>query len=160
MEAPSKDQGLISAKNPRFHFVCDLYSWLLCRNQECVLIIFVAIGCALGGVCRYLLANRVTRLMGEDFPWGTLVVNALGSFLLGVLLGYGVAELSAGEQLHGFAAIGFCGGLTTFSTFSLQALTLVSQQRWKHVVAKVFGSLLVCMLLVLAGFELGERLVA
>lgn len=125
-----------------------------------MLIVFVAIGCALGGVCRYLLASGVTRVLGEDFPWGTFVVNAVGSLLLGVLLGYGVAELSAGKHLHGFAAIGFCGGLTTFSTFSLQALTLVSQQRWKHVAAKVFGSLLICMALVWVGFELGERIVA
>lgn len=160
MEGPRKDQGLISRKKRRVLVLCDLYSGVLKRNQGSVLIVFVAIGCALGGVCRHLLAAGVSRLAGETFPWGTVVVNAVGSFLLGIFLGYGVAELSAGRHLHGFASIGFCGGLTTFSTFSLQALTLVSQQRWKHLAAKVFGSLLVCMALVWLGFELGERVVA
>ena len=122
-----------------------------------MLILFVAVGCALGGVCRYLLGNCVSRIAGEGFPWGTLVVNAVGSFLLGILLGFGVAELRAGEHLHSFLAIGFCGGMTTFSTFSLQALTLVSEQRWKHLAAKVAGSVLVCMSLVWIGLGIGER---
>ena len=131
----------------------------LSGNHCGVLIVFVAIGCALGGVCRFLLGKWITRHFGEAFPWGTVVVNAVGSFLLGLLLGYGVAELSAGKHVHAFAAIGFCGGLTTFSTFSLQALSMVSQQRWKSLALKVLGTLLLCMLLILIGFEIGERLV-
>ena len=143
-------------KNSARQQLCDLYTRQFCRNQSGVYFVFVAIGCALGGVCRHLLAGHISGLLGDDFPWGTLVVNSLGSFLLGLMLGFGVTDWQAGEPFYGFAAIGFCGGLTTFSAFSLQALTLVSQQRWKLLAVKVFGSLLLCMSLLWTGFELGE----
>jgi CrcB protein len=94
-----------------------------------VFILLTFIGCALGGVFRYLGTLLIARFFGEGFPWGTLLVNAIGSFLLGLVLGNGfVAKdiwLSSGGA-YAFTALGFCGGLTTFSTFSLQTFSLVS----------------------------------
>jgi CrcB protein len=121
--------------------------------------LLIAIGCALGGAVRYLGMTAVARLCGEAFPWGTLMVNAAGSFLLGLLLGAG---LSAGgpwlsfEGAQAFGAIGFCGGLTTFSTFSLQNMTLVSQQKWPQALGNMVGSLLLCLLCVVAGYAISE----
>ena len=109
--------------------------------------VFVAIGCALGGVCRYLGMVGMARLVGERFPWGTLVVNGVGSFFLGVVLG---AEWGMTEQL--FLGLGFCGGLTTFSTFSLQTLTLLSKKEYVKVAANVFGGLGLCLLCVWGGY--------
>jgi CrcB protein len=126
-----------------------------------VLILLAAIGCALGGILRYLGMTWIARLLGERFPWGTLVVNAVGSFLLGLILG---ADLTARESwlsfdgAYAFAAIGFCGGLTTFSTFSLQTLTLVSEQAWAKALANVLGSVLLCVFCVLSGYALAEGL--
>lgn len=126
-----------------------------------VLIFFTAIGCALGGILRYLLMTWVNRLCGEAFPWGTLAVNVLGSFLLGLVLGAGNTTADSWLTLqgaHAFSAIGFCGGLTTFSAFSLQTLNLVSKQQWGRVAANAFGSLALCALCAIAGYAISEGL--
>ena len=120
--------------------------------------LLAALGGALGGACRYLLSNAVAAYGPKGFPWGTLAVNALGSFLLGLSLGAG---LSAGEgSLIGkaFIAVGFCGGLTTFSTFSLEALELASRTQWGRFGAKLAISLPFCMFLVWLGSVFGGRL--
>ena len=112
---------------------------------------------------RYVLMTGVTRISGEAFPWGTLFVNALGSFLLGLVLGAGVNPADSWlsfEGAHAFAAVSFCGGLTTFSTFSLQTLTLVSSQQWGRVAANAFGSLALCALCVISGYAISEGISA
>lgn len=117
------------------------------------------LGSALGGVVRYLGSGLITRICGERFPWGTLGVNLLGSFLLGLILGAGaggnVGGLT-GNATFAFLGIGFCGGLTTFSTFSLQSFALVSEQAWGRILGNVLGSVLLCLLCVVSGYAVGE----
>ncbi|HAV12086.1 MAG TPA: fluoride efflux transporter CrcB [Opitutae bacterium] len=140
-----------------------LYSSFESSQARYVLILFTAIGCALGGIARYLITSWVTRQFGDGFPWGTLVVNVLGSFLLGCVLGAGISPADSWlslQRAHAFAAIGFCGGLTTFSTFSLQTLNLVSRQQWGRVAANALGSLALCALCAIAGFMIMEGLTA
>ena len=112
-------------------------------------------------MCRYLGTLLIARFFGEGFPWGTLLVNAIGSFLLGLVLGNGfVAKdiwLSSGGA-YAFTALGFCGGLTTFSTFSLQTFSLVSDQAWGKALANILGSVLLCVFCVLSGYAMGEGL--
>lgn len=115
--------------------------------------VLVAIGCGLGGVCRYLGMTLVNRWLGEKFPWGTLVVNCLGSLLLGGIIGSGLASQ---ESAFAFAGVGFCGGLTTFSTFCLQNLTLLSRQERGKLAANIAGSVLLCLVCVAIGFTLAE----
>lgn len=101
----------------------------------------------------------ITRLVGERFPWGTLVVNAVGSFLLGWLLAVASQVESgwlASEGAQVLALVGFCGGLTTFSTFSLQTFSIVSEQAWGKALANVLGSVLLCVFCVVSGYALGE----
>ena len=124
-----------------------------------VLYLYVALGAALGGVCRYLGMSLVSRWAGESFPWGTLLVNLLGSFLLGAILGADVLVADGGvgpTRLEAFAGVGFCGGLTTFSTFSLQNLSLLS----KGERGKLAGNLVVtvggCLLAAAGGYALME----
>lgn len=125
-----------------------------------MLILLIATSAALGGVGRYLIMIGATRVLGEHFPWGVLLVNALGSMGVGLvfgLTGSGAMESPAWSEAHALGAVGFCGGLTTFSTFSLQTLTLISQRRWKAVVANIVGSLGICLVLAGAGYLLVER---
>jgi CrcB protein len=126
-----------------------------------VFISLTFIGCALGGVFRYLGTLLIARFFGEGFPWGTLLVNAIGSFLLGLVLGNGfVAKdiwLSSGGA-YAFTALGFCGGLTTFSTFSLQTFSLVSDQAWGKALTNILGSVALCVFCVLSGYAMGEGL--
>ena len=103
----------------------------------------------------------IARFFGEGFPWDTLFVNAVGSFLLGLFLGSGFVAKELWLSSNGacaFAALGFCGGLTTFSTFSLQTFSLISKKAWGKALANILGSVLLCVLCVLSGYVIGERL--
>jgi len=126
-----------------------------------VLFLFTALGCALGGVVRYLCMLGLSHWLGEAFPWGTLCVNLLGSCLLGALMGTDM--ISAGnsgglrEPLHAVTAIGFCGGLTTFSTFSLQNLSLLSSGSRAKLAASIAANVLLCLAAAAAGYACMER---
>ena len=126
-----------------------------------MIILLTFIGCALGGLFRYLGTLMIARFFGEGFPWGTLVVNAVGSFLLGLFLGTGFVAKElwlSSNGAYAFAALGFCGGLTTFSTFSLQTFSLISKQAWGKALANILGSVLLCVFCVLSGYAMGEGL--
>ena len=126
-----------------------------------MLILLTFIGCALGGVLRYLGTLMIARFFDEVFPWGTLVINAVGSFLLGLFLGSGFVAKElwlSSNGVYTFAALGFCGGLTTFSTFSLQTFSLISKQAWGKALANILGSVLLCVFCVFSGYAMGEGL--
>lgn len=128
-----------------------------------VLYLYVALGAALGGVCRYLGMSLVSRWAGESFPWGTLLVNLLGSFLLGAILGGDVLVADGGAgptRLEAFAGAGFCGGLTTFSTFSLQNLSLLSRGERRKLAGNMVVTVGGCLLAVAGGYALMEGWVA
>ncbi len=88
---------------------------------------FVALGGALGSVARYGMTAAIGRFMGAGFPWGTLAVNVLGSFIMGILVEIFVKELPIIQELRAFLAVGVLGGFTTFSAFSLDAVTLIER---------------------------------
>jgi CrcB protein len=87
----------------------------------------VMAGGALGAGARYLLSSQVTRLLGSGFPWGTLVVNILGSAAMGLLAGLFVKLWSVGELGRVFLTTGLLGGFTTFSAFSLEVVLLMER---------------------------------
>ena len=136
---------------------------MLLGQARYVLFLLTALGCALGGVTRHLCTMGITKLLGDRFPWGTLSVNLAGSFLLGGLLGAG--SLSGAGQfpsapMHAFLGLGFCGGLTTFSTFSLQNLSLLSKRGKGALAINILASVGLCLLVAAAGYALSERWVA
>lgn len=87
-------------------------------------ILLVALGGAVGSVCRYVVGVGALRLMGPSFPWGTLAVNVAGSFAIGILAELIVARFGASAELRLLLITGFLGGFTTFSAFALDAVTL------------------------------------
>lgn len=119
-----------------------------------VLVLAVGLGAGLGAACRY----GVDRLVAS--PWGTVIVNVIGSFLLGLLVGalYQGGELPpAAESTYALAGVGFCGGLTTFSTASLQVLTL-SRESSSRTIAFAFGMLGASVLLAALGMSISMHL--
>jgi len=111
----------------------------------------VAAGGAVGALSRYWLMYWVSALGATRFPWGTLLVNVLGSCAVGVLFVIISERLILSEQWRGLLVVGFLGAFTTFSTFSLDALVLIQEGRLLPALAYVGLSVLVC----LAGTWLG-----
>ena len=105
----------------------------------------IAAGGALGAVARFLVAGAVERWLGAEFPHGTLAVNVLGSFAMGVLIGVSAAAWSPSPELRAAIAIGLLGGFTTFSTFSLDVAALTGRGEWApagiYIMASVFLSI-------------------
>ena len=119
--------------------------------------LYIALGSALGGVARYACTGWIAQQFGETFPWGTITVNVVGSFLIGL-----VATLTGpdGRLLvpgHGrdFVMIGVFGGFTTFSSFSLQTLNLMQDGEWLYVSGYIVGSVVLCLVGVWLGHMLG-----
>ncbi len=103
----------------------------------------VALGGALGASARYLTGVAAIRLIGPGFPWATLVVNILGSFLMGVLVV--VLAHKSGTRLAPFMMTGVLGGFTTFSAFSLDALTLFERGQIWIAASYVAGSVVLSL---------------
>lgn len=117
----------------------------------------VVFGSALGGLARYGLSGLVARAVGESFPWGTLVVNLLGSFLIGFVATISGPDgrLLVSPAARQFWMPGVFGGFTTFSSFSLQTLSLAQDGEWTRAAANVVLSVVVCLLAVWLGSLLG-----
>ena len=119
--------------------------------------LWVAADSALGGVLRYAASGMVARLVGETFQWGTISVNVLGSMLIGVFAATVGPDgrLFVGTATRQFVTLGLLGGFTTFSSFSLQTLTLVQESQWLHAGANVAASVVFCLVGVWIGHALG-----
>jgi CrcB protein len=121
---------------------------------------YVAIGSAAGGVSRYLLGGFIQRILSTSFPAGTLVINLTGSALLGFLLRYALDVPTMTPEIRALLGVGFCGGYTTFSTFSYETVALLEDGDWRraglYVALSVAGSLLATF----AGFVAARELIA
>ena len=115
----------------------------------------VAIGSALGGVARYGFALLVARWLGDAFPWGTILINILGSFVIGFFatLTRPDGRWRVAPALRLFVMVGICGGYTTFSAFSLQTFELLRHGAALAALANVGLSLALCLLAVWLGHE-------
>ena len=120
----------------------------------------IAIGSALGGAARYGITLWAARAWGETFPWGTLLINILGSFVIGLVFNLTMPDgpLPANANARLFVMAGLCGGFTTFSAFSLQALLLLRDGEWLPALAYMLGSVVLCLAAVLLGHWLAARI--
>jgi CrcB protein len=119
--------------------------------------LWIAIGSALGGVGRYACSSLIARSFGESFPWGTLLVNVSGSFVIGAFAALSGPDgrwlVSPDTRL--FVTIGLCGGYTTFSSFSLQTLNLIRAGEFGPAAGNIAGSVVLCLLGVWLGHAAG-----
>ena len=117
-------------------------------------ILLVGAGSFFGGVLRYIVSLLVKYTGG--FPWATFTVNLLGCLLIGVLWGIFSRCANASQQLVLFLSVGFCGGFTTFSTFSKESLQLIQSGNWLYFSLYVAGSILLSLLLVAVGYQIAK----
>ncbi len=103
-------------------------------------VLAVAVGGAIGSVARYLVAIGSGKLLGGNFPWGILIINVTGSFLIGLLVGLFAVKWDLPPAIRIFLTVGICGGYTTFSTFSLDAFYLMERGAWLSSLVYMVGS--------------------
>jgi CrcB protein len=122
--------------------------------------LLVALGGALGSMGRYWTGLMAARLCGESFPWGTLLINVLGSFVIGFFAALTLPDgpLPASANVRTFVMVGICGGYTTFSSFSLQTLALLRGGSAPGALANVGLSVMLCLLAVYCGDMLAGRI--
>ncbi len=117
-------------------------------------LIFIGLGGFLGSVSRYLMSVGLQQYFFTNFPVGTLSVNTLGSFLIGVIFGFAEKGVLLSADWKMFLAVGFCGGFTTFSTFTLDNLMLMRDGQIAHFLLYTGGSLLLGLFAVVMGYYL------
>lgn len=117
---------------------------------------WIAMGGALGTLFRYWINLLVTAYAGEAMPWGTFGINISGSFIIGLIAGLTEpgGRLMLSPELRLFLIVGFCGGYTTFSSFSLQTLALLQAGEPVRAAGNVVGSVILCLVAVWLGYAL------
>jgi CrcB protein len=122
--------------------------------------IWIAIGSALGGMARYWCSGLAARLIGETFPWGTIIVNVAGSLIIGFFatLTGPDGRIFTDTLTRQFVMIGLCGGFTTFSSFSLQTLNLANDGEWLQAGGNIVGSVVLCLIAVWMGYMLAASI--
>jgi CrcB protein len=115
--------------------------------------LWLALGGALGTLARFGVSSIAAQCFGTDFPWGTLIINVAGSFIMGFFASLTTAEtrFAAGPTTRQFVMTGVLGGFTTFSSFSLQTLNLARNGDWLRAGANASGSLVLCLVAVWLG---------
>jgi CrcB protein len=119
-------------------------------------LILIGLGGFAGAISRYLVDGLVSDRTGGAFPWGTLAVNASGSFLLGLLFAMTAERAILPAEIRGPVMIGFIGAYTTFSTYTLESWLLVESGSYGPALANLGGSVLVGLIAVAAGLVVGR----
>jgi CrcB protein len=123
--------------------------------------LWIAVGGALGSMARFWLATFVANILGPQFPWGTILINILGSFVIGFFAAFTGpgGRVVASFNARAFVMVGICGGFTTFSAFSLQTLDLARENHWVQAGGNVVLSVVACLFAVWAGYALATALI-
>jgi CrcB protein len=121
------------------------------------LALYIALGSAAGGVTRYLVGLAIQQRATTAFPVSTLVINITGSLLLGFLVRYTMGSTTISPDVRAMLTTGFCGGYTTFSTFSFETVSLIQAGDWRRAFVYVTASAVLSIAACFVGFELGRR---
>ena len=110
--------------------------------------LWIALGSALGGVARYACQGWAARFISDTFPWGTMIVNIVGCSFIGFFATFTAPDgrFIVASSMRQFVMVGICGGYTTFSSFSLEALNRVRDGQFAQAAGYVLGSVVLCLL--------------
>ncbi|WND01574.1 fluoride efflux transporter CrcB [Temperatibacter marinus] len=122
------------------------------------LILAIGLGGALGAVSRHYFAAAVMRLFGGQFPFGIMITNILGSFLMGVLISVLAGKFSLSSEWRHFITVGFLGAFTTFSTFSMEAVMLLERGALWTAALYIVGSVVLAIIGLILGMQIGKIL--
>jgi CrcB protein len=122
-------------------------------------LLWVCLGSALGGGARYLVSQAAASLLGPAFPYGTLIVNVVGSYLIGLIMHVGLNSTLISPTLRIFLTTGVMGGLTTYSTFNYETLRLAVDGDWHLGALNMAATVVVCLAAGILGLATGQALV-
>ncbi len=114
-------------------------------------LLYIGLGGAIGAVSRHLVGKLVQENTGPGFPYGTMSVNVLGSFLMGLLIGWLAMKVNGGDNWRLFLGVGILGGFTTFSAFSLDAINLIEKKAYGSFAVYVGGSVILSLVALMIG---------
>lgn len=121
-------------------------------------ILMIGAGGALGAISRHYVGQLALRTMGSGQPWGTLSVNIIGGLLMGMLVGWFAAtERADANSIRLLAAVGFLGGFTTFSAFSLEMVRMLETRAWMNAFAYAAGSVILSVGAVMVGLMIMRK---
>jgi fluoride exporter len=121
-------------------------------------ILLVAVGGGIGSVLRFLTALAAARWLGVDFPYGTLIVNLGGAFIIGFVQELATDTVMIPEHHRIFLTTGMMGGLTTYSTFTYETVRLMAAQAWREAALNIIGTTVGCIGLCVVGIATGRAL--
>jgi len=127
-------------------------------NTRILLVAYATLGGALGTAARYIVTTVVQSRVTTTFPVGTWLINVSGSILLGFLMRYGLERSTASPEIRLLLTTGFCGGYTTFSTFSYETARLMEDGDWRQSALYIVASFTVALAGTFAGFALARGL--
>ncbi|MDQ6989894.1 MAG: fluoride efflux transporter CrcB [Mariprofundaceae bacterium] len=119
-------------------------------------VLAIAVGASCGAVCRWWVVLLMQRYLGAGYPWATLLVNALGSFILGFLVVYFLDRSHLSDLMRLMLTVGFLGSFTTFSTFSVETVRLMEQGAVGVGLLHIVGSVVLCVSLAWLGMLLAK----
>lgn len=125
------------------------------RLQNYLIVFF---GAGIGGVLRYWGSNFVYKFLSPTFPYGTLFVNVLGSFIIGLVMYYLDTNKLINQDLRIFLTIGFCGGLTTFSTFSFETINFLRDSEFLYAGLNILANIFLTLLVLFVTFKISKSL--
>ncbi len=118
--------------------------------------LIVFIGAGLGGMFRYWLSNFVYKFLPANFPYGTLSVNILGSIIIGIVMFYFNENKLISPSVRIFLTIGFCGGLTTFSTFSFETINLLKEKEFFFATLNILTNVLITLFVLFIVYKISK----
>jgi fluoride exporter len=118
----------------------------------------ISVAAILGANLRYLLGRVAARELGPIFPYGTLIINVLGSFIVGLFVVWTTERVLVDPRWRLLVVVGFCGSFTTFSGYAFETLSFFEQGQWGLMLANILGSNLLCLGGALAGMALARAL--
>lgn len=120
--------------------------------------VIVALGAIFGANLRYILSRLLAKLIGPAFPYGTLLINVSGSFIVGWFMIWTTERVLVDPRWRLLIVIGFCGGFTTFSSYAFETMAYFEQGQWGLMATNIFANNLLSLLAVLAGMALARVL--
>ena len=121
-------------------------------------ILVISLGAILGANARWVISRYASRILGPVFPYGTLVINVSGSFVVGFFMIWATERMLLDPRWRLLVIVGFCGAFTTFSSFAFETMAYFEQGQWLLMSANFLSNNLLCLAAVLAGMALARAL--